>query len=353
MKKYILLAFISAGIWACAEKKSTEASQNAGTTTNNAPHTETAKGKPVSIKGNIKNAPAGTKIFLDRLGFNGMEVTAEAPLAADGSFELNTTIAEANMYQLRADNSKFFLAVSPDDKLSLEADLKNPMGYQVKGSQRAEVINKVTTSKWSVKDFQTFVDTCKDVALASFVMRGLPANDQFAEDYLKLNKKIQTELAGTEYAKEFNAVAMTLDKPIRMGKEAPEIALPDPNDKVRKLSSLKGKVVLIDFWASWCGPCRKNNPELVRVYNKYKDKGFTVYSVSLDRAKEPWIQAIKQDNLTWTDHVSELKHWNGQVNMSWGVNSIPATFLLDKTGKFVAMNPHGADLEKKVEELLK
>lgn len=132
---------------------------------------------------------------------------------------------------------------------------------------------------------------------------------------------------------------------------APEIVLNDVNGKPLALSSLKGKVVLIDFWASWCGPCRQENPNVVRVYNAYKDKGFTIFSVSLDEKKEAWLKAIEADNLTWPNHVSDLIGWKSSAAAAYGVNSIPATFLIDETGKLIATNLRGPQLEQKLQEI--
>jgi thiol-disulfide isomerase/thioredoxin len=139
---------------------------------------------------------------------------------------------------------------------------------------------------------------------------------------------------------------------INIGAVAPEINLKSPNGKLIALSSLKGKVVLLDFWASWCRPCRAENPNVVRLYNKYKDKGFTVYSVSLDQNKDKWLAAITQDQLTWSNHVSELTGWKSSAGKKYGVSSIPKTFLVDAKGKIIAYDLRGNDLEKKLSEIL-
>lgn len=139
--------------------------------------------------------------------------------------------------------------------------------------------------------------------------------------------------------------------PFKKGVEAPEINLPDPNGKNIALSSLRGKVVLIDFWASWCGPCRKEMPNVVAAYKKYKSKGFEIYGVSLDKSKEPWLEAIKKDGITWIQ-VSDLKYWSSEVVQTYNIQGIPFTVLLDKEGKVIAKDLRGEALDAKLKEVL-
>lgn len=141
-------------------------------------------------------------------------------------------------------------------------------------------------------------------------------------------------------------------KKLAIGAFAPEFSQADTTNTQVKLSDFKGKYVLIDFWASWCGPCRRENPNVVKAYNQFKAKNFTILGVSLDKNREAWLKAIAADKLTWT-HVSDIQFWNNEVAQLYSVQSIPANFLIDPNGKIIGKNLRGEDLEKKLTEVLK
>lgn len=165
--------------------------------------------------------------------------------------------------------------------------------------------------------------------------------------YTALDTSVQNSQMG-----ESIGTRLAAEKKTAVGQTAPDFTMNDTDGKPVSLSSFRGKYVLIDFWASWCGPCRQENPNVVKAYNEYKDKNFTILGVSLDKTKDDWEKAIKADHLAW-NHVSDLQYWDNSAAKLYGVQAIPANFLIDPDGKIIAKDLRGEDLENKLAQVLK
>ena len=207
--------------------------------------------------------------------------------------------------------------------------------------------------------------TAKSPLVAMFYITNAQL-DKFPQENLAVVQRMEKEIPNSSYTKEFRSLYDQYQLQLKaqaqppkgaadisVGKPAPDIDLKNPDGKSIKLSSLKGKIVLLDFWASWCGPCRMEMPNVVAAYKKYKDKGFTVYSVSLDRDAAAWKNSINALGMVWENHVSDLKWWQSEVVSEYGIQGIPMALLLDRNGIIVATNLRGEALDQKIAEIIK
>ncbi|MGB3547091.1 MAG: TlpA disulfide reductase family protein [Saprospiraceae bacterium] len=342
----------------------------------------------MTIKGELSGAE-NLKVYLDRAGINvANDVLTNGEIDGSGEFSLNFPEGlEAGIYKVRAGAQQAFFALDGSERMVTitgAVDGLNNFDYRVSGSKAsatlAETMKALMTREMDQNGLVEFIDTTTSPRVAAFVAyTAFGTNGQFIEPQKKALARLD---AGSKMAVQYNEFLSALEQQyaaqmanerIRVGEMAPDVKLPSPDGKEYSLADLKGQVVLLDFWASWCGPCRRENPAVVKVYEKYKDRGFTIFSVSLDGVddrtaarvpegemqtvidsqKERWVGAIQQDGLTWPYHVSDLKKWQSAPAATYGVRGIPKTFLIDRDGRIAAMELRGAEqIEQALQSVL-
>ncbi|WP_345947874.1 TlpA disulfide reductase family protein [Mucilaginibacter sp. PAMB04274] len=336
-----------------------------------------------TIKGTIKNPSEAKKAYLLRADTSQVSIIDSVELS-DGKFTFKNQSPTANLFKVRVGGTLFDLIAQNGDDISFETDLKNEgHAYTVTGSQESDKIKEFNTfsNKYGemnskvVNEFQAkaqetknqdsllkiyqpmfeknmanystevlqFIDKNKSSLAAFYAAMSLdpykyePQLVAYADG---LEGKFKENASVQQFVKQMEAV-----KPISVGHNAPEFTTKGIDGRPVKLSDYKGKYVMIDFWASWCAPCRQENPNVVRLYNQYKSKGLNILGISLDEEKAAWQQAIAADKLTW-QHASDLQKFEGPTERLYHIEAIPSNFVIDPQGKIIAKNLSGKSLEE-------
>lgn len=348
----------------------------------------------IRISGTLENV-VGKKLSIERFVNNQPEIADTSMVEEDGSFDIAFDGTETSFYRLSiSPQNATILILAPGEKITITGDGSN-MSQEliIEGSENSKLLweyysesanygkrgqelraqlqsigadegdqkqvlmdefNSVNAAFFTyTKEFITEnsgslavfpalgnLNIETDIDYFTLARDGLKANYSENEYYITLNQQIGQYQASKLKEKMFDP-----------GNEVPNITQNDPNGNPLSLYDLRGKVVLVDFWASWCRPCRAENPNVVRLYNKYKKDGFDVFSVSLDKAQDKWVAAIAADGLVWPNHVSDLKYWKSEAAQLYNVTSIPFTVLLDKEGKVIGTKLRGPQLEAKLQEI--
>ena len=327
----------------------------------------------VKINGTVKNG-AGMEIYLEAplLEARGENIqVARAVISKENTFEINTTVPGLGYYILKIntpENDSIELTLNKGDQLNINTSVRDfsssPSISGVSWSEEANTYQEMLKfndsqkeiSEYSAKRMRENPVNPFNIVLSMHLMNSEEEyNESRIQIFFEVANAFYNNYPGSEAANNFQKRTVFLRKYMENNGfyDVPDIVSKTPEGGDLSLSELRGKYVLVDFWASWCGPCRKENPNVVRLYKKYRKKNFTVFSVSLDQEGANWKQAIQKDELIWPNHVSDLMGWNSAVVTLFNIQGIPYTVLVNPEGKIIGVNLRGQELEDRLIEIFK